>query len=77
MPMNFLGGGSLEKIIIHAVLYLQSKVEKLIGHATITEDKCVQVDGQKYSAKHLKTCLSNRTNMNVSCIGNATTMVQK
>lgn len=53
MPMNFLGGGSLEKIIIHVVLYLQSKVEKLIGHATITEDKCVQVDGQKYSAKHL------------------------
>lgn len=31
----------------------KSKVEKLIGHATITEDKCVQVDGQKYSAKHL------------------------
>jgi pyruvate/2-oxoglutarate dehydrogenase complex dihydrolipoamide dehydrogenase (E3) component len=51
--MNFLGGGSLEKIIIHVVLYLQSKVEKLIGHATITEDKCVQVEGQKYSAKHL------------------------
>jgi hypothetical protein len=24
MPMNFLGGGSLEKIIIHVVLYLQA-----------------------------------------------------
>lgn len=51
--MNFPEGGSLENIIIHVVLYLQSKVEKLVGHATITEDRCVQVDGQKYSAEHI------------------------
>lgn len=31
----------------------KSKVEKIVGHGVLTEDRCVQVDGQKYSAEHI------------------------
>lgn len=34
-------------------MYLQSKVEKITGHAVLTEDRCVEVAGQKYSADHI------------------------
>ncbi|CAG2187283.1 GSR [Mytilus edulis] len=31
----------------------KSKVDKIEGHAILTEDRCVQVGGQKYSAEHI------------------------
>ncbi|XP_013400833.1 glutathione reductase, mitochondrial [Lingula anatina] len=30
-----------------------SKVERIFGHATVTDDKCIEVNGQKYSADHI------------------------
>ena len=38
----------------------QSKVEKLVGHARFTADKCVEVEGQKYEAKHILIATGGR-----------------
>ncbi|XP_045201495.2 glutathione reductase, mitochondrial-like [Mercenaria mercenaria] len=38
----------------------KSKVEKIIGHATFTEDGCVEVNGEKLSAKHILIATGGR-----------------
>ena len=38
----------------------QSKVEKLIGHAKFTADKCVEVAGERYEAKHIVIATGGR-----------------
>ena len=37
---------------MHLFIFAQSKVDYIVGHATFTDDKCVDVDGVKYSADH-------------------------
>ena len=38
----------------------QSNIEKIIGHATFTDDKCVEVNGQKYTADHILIATGGR-----------------
>ena len=38
----------------------QSKVEKIIGHATFTDDGCVEVNGEKIKAKHILIATGGR-----------------
>ncbi|GFR86338.1 glutathione reductase [Elysia marginata] len=38
----------------------KSKVEKIVGHATFTQDKCVEVAGQKYAADHIMIATGGR-----------------
>ncbi len=35
------------------VLFFQSKVEFIQGHAQFTDDRCVEVNGEKYGAHHI------------------------
>ena len=35
-------------------------MEKLVGHARFTADKCVEVEGQKYEAKHILIATGGR-----------------
>lgn len=41
----------------------QSKVEKITGHAQFSEDKQIEVAGQKYSAKHIVIATGGRPSM--------------
>ncbi|KAL3859583.1 hypothetical protein ACJMK2_009799 [Sinanodonta woodiana] len=45
---------------IYASNLEKSGVEKLVGHATFTEDKCVEVNGNKYAAKHILIATGGR-----------------
>lgn len=38
----------------------KSKVEKIIGHATFTDDGCVEVEGEKIQAKHILIATGGR-----------------
>ncbi|KAH3812400.1 glutathione reductase, mitochondrial-like [Dreissena polymorpha] len=41
----------------------KSKVEKIVGHAQFTEDGCVEVNGEKISAKHILIATGGRPAM--------------
>ncbi|XP_046585393.1 glutathione reductase, mitochondrial-like [Haliotis rubra] len=38
----------------------KSKVERIVGHASFTDDRCVEVNGQKYSATHILIATGGR-----------------
>lgn len=38
----------------------KAKVERIVGHASFTEDKCVEVNGQKYAADHILIATGGR-----------------
>ena len=47
-------------LFISYLISQQSQVEKIVGHATFTQDKCVEVAGQKYTAEHIMIATGGR-----------------